>query len=170
MADGGNGFLTQATTVETVLRAVYGRGQVSVERTYELPFDVPEDAELTILGAHATNHAIRDVAIISAGNGGKKVKVTGTFDLMIWLKVGTSSQVAQGTLTFSEDIPMEGLAGMTYQNETASARFQEPPQAGRVQAALREGRMVAEVPVRLSLAGEMTGDARIFIYASPSRP
>ncbi|BAS28392.1 outer spore coat protein CotE [Limnochorda pilosa] len=168
MADGVSSVLSEALVVETVLRAVYGRGEITVERSYEIPLDTAGREGIAVLGTHATNHGIRDVAIIPTADGGRKVKATGSLDLLLWCKGPSDTHVAESTLTFSEDIPMEGLAGMSYQNETASAGFKAPPEPGRAEVSLREGRVVAVVPLRLSLSAEVAGDARVFIYASPS--
>lgn len=170
MADGGNGMLSKATVVETVLRAVYGRGQRTLERSFEVPLGSGEADGLAILGVHATQETIGEVAVVTGPDGSRKVQVAGTFDLWLWVKAGKGTQVAEGRLTFDEEIPLDGLAGMSCENETASAHFLAPPETGRVETVVRDGVRVALVPVRLSLAAEVTGDARIFLYASPSPP
>lgn len=168
MVDGENGMLSEATVVETVLRAVYGRGQRTLDRSFELALG--EVDGLTILGVHATHETIRDVAVVTASDGSRKARVAGSFDLLLWVKAGKGTQVVEGRLTFSEEIPLDGPAGMSCENETATAHFLAPPETGRVDTVVRDGVRVALVPVRLALAAEVTGDARIFLYASPSPP
>lgn len=170
MAEGRNGRLSEATVVETVLRAIYGRGQRILDRSFEVPLEPGAAEGLAILGAHAANETIHDVAVVTGPDGTRQARVAGSFDLWLWLRAGKGTQVAESRLTFAEEIPLEGLAGLNCENETVTARFLAPPEVGRVDLAAGDGERVALVPVRLALAAEVSGDARIFLYASPSPP
>lgn len=170
MAAGRNGQFPEATVVETVLRAVYGRGQRIVDRSFEVPLGSGSDDGMAILGAHAANAAIEDVAVVTGPGGSRRARVAGSFDLWLWVRAGQESQVAERRLAFSEEIPLEGPAVAACENEAATARFLAPPEVGRTDLAVRDGVRVALVPVRLALAAEVAGDARVFLYASLSPP
>lgn len=158
-----------ATLVETVLRAVYGRGTATVERVYEIEMN-PSGGLVEILGTHTANAVVSDVAAIADSGGGKKVKVTGSFDLFLWCKGVNDTYVTKKTLHFVEDIPVKGLAGAAYKNEEASARIVEHPVCGRATVVSRANGHTVKIPVTLALAGEVVGDARVLVYARPWHP
>lgn len=159
-----------AALVETVLRAVYGRGSATVERVYEIEVQNPTGGLVEVLGTHTANAVVNDVAVIPDSGGSKKVKVTGSFDLFLWCKGASDTYVTKKTLHFAEDIPVKGLAGAAYRNEEASARIVEYPVCGRAAVTSRGHGYTVKVPVTLALAGEVVGDARVLVYARPWNP
>ncbi|MBE3576167.1 MAG: outer spore coat protein CotE [Limnochordales bacterium] len=159
-----------AALVETVLRAVYGRGTTTVERVYEIEMQNPSAGLVEVLGTHTANPTVTDVAAIADSGGGKKVKVTGSFDLFLWCKGVNDTYVTRKTLHFVEDIPVKGLAGASYKNEEAAARFVEHPVCGKATVISRGSSHTIKIPVTLTLAGEVVGDARVLVYARPLNP
>lgn len=156
-----------AALVETVLRAVYGRGSATAQQEYEIEVENPSAGLVDVLGTHTANAAVSDVAAIADSSGGKKVKVTGSFDLFLWCKGVNDTYVTRKKLHFVQDIPVMGLAGAAFKNEEAAARFIEQPICGRATVVSRGNSHTIKIPVTLSLAGEIVGDARVLVYARP---
>ncbi|BAS28387.1 hypothetical protein LIP_2557 [Limnochorda pilosa] len=160
--------------VETVVRAVYGRGS---ER-FELPCDVrlnessryPEK----VLGTHATNGRLLDSTIVTDAAGQKRVRVSGNVDLHAWCKGREGTFVVSRQVPFVREIAIPGAGEADFRNEEASARLLEEPSCGPGSLVKLDGDLCVRAPLRLHLGAEIVGDRRVFAYiraaSKPSKP
>lgn len=151
--------------VETVLRAVYGRGSVTGKRNYEVEVG---DGVSQILGSYVANPVVNDSAVLSSDDGTKKVKVTGSYDLYLWLMGKGDTFVTKTTLYFAEEIPVSGSFGTSYRNEVASARLSGDPVCETLMLVQsKSGKSAVQVEVSQTYSAEVVGDARLLVHASP---
>ena len=111
-----------------IAKAAYGQGIKSFRREIHLNTD-ERKKPTEILGIVVTNAAISGCTLEGNRDGGKAVRVKGTYDVHLWYALNGDTKSVKTGAKFSDVIIVSGQGGENYSNEEARAWIQKAPQS-----------------------------------------
>ncbi len=148
---------------EIITKAVCGTGNQNFRYTELLTIPVGRIPS-SILGSSVTRLKLTEPLVTEiAGNGKKKVRVSGTFDINVWYAYNNdqATDVAKETVKFTEVIPITDITNNILGQVDARAVLIKAPQCHKT--VITGNNQQIQVDVELGIYTEIVGETKVFV-------